>query len=115
MAVKTITIREHSTASIVMQLLANSAAIDLTSVTSVELDMVDNLGKVYRYLSTDSPAYIVITTPGTGTVTFTPPDATLFRYELSPYRLYCKVTDANSKTYTVPESTYGEINAIKEY
>jgi len=113
--VESISVREKTTVGIVMQVLSNGDAIDLTDVDYVRLDMIDSSGKVYRYSSDDSPVYIVITTPTTGTITFTPPNSTIFLYSRSPYKLYINIFETSSTSYSVPETENVEIKVLREF
>ena len=116
MGIETIQIREKTTSPIDMQLLADGSGIDLTTVSYVRLDMADGTGKTYRYTSVDSSAYVTIVTAATGSVRFTPPDSTIFRYQNSPYQLNWWVYTSSSQAYSIPESTENEatINLTKE-
>ena len=113
--IESITLREKMTSAIDMQLKSNGNAIDLSGVAYVRLDMMDSESKVYRYTSVDSSAYLTIVTPSTGSVRFTPPDETIFRYQSQPYKLYIKVYTSSSQSYGVPEKEYCEIKLEKEY
>ena len=113
--VESISVREKTTVGIIMQVLSNGDAIDLTNIDYVRLDMIDKSGKVYRYSSDDSPAYVVITTPTTGTITFTPPNSTIFLYSRSPYKLYINIFETSSTSYSVPETENVEIKVLREF
>lgn len=112
---ESITIREKTTASIVMQALNDGEAIDLTGIDHVRIDMIDSSGKVYRYSSSDSPAYVSITSATTGTVTFTPPTSTVFLYQRSPYKLYLNIFETSSTSFTCPEAENAEIKVLREF
>lgn len=115
MATNKITIREHTTSEVIMRLLSNDQPIVLSGVNSVRLDMIDNLKKVYRYSTSDDPAYLAITDASDGQITFTPPDATIFEYQRQPYKVYAWVFETASKKYSVPEKGHSLINLEKEY
>jgi len=117
MAIEDITIREGTTASIPMQLLTDGEPIDLSGVDHVRFDMVNKLHETYRYSSSDNPAYLVITNASTGTVTFTPPDEAVFRYQKSPYKCYVWVYVTSTQRYAVPEDEDYNclIKVIREY
>ena len=112
-----IVIREKTTAPISMQLLADGSGIDLTSVSYVRMDMIDNTNKTYKYTTVDASAYVTIVTAATGSVRFTPPDSTIFRYQQSPYRLNFWVYTSSSQCYSVPEADTEEaiIRLTKEF
>jgi len=118
MAVTKITIREHTTSSIEIQLLSDNVAIDLTQLDGypyVRLDMLDSLNKTYRYSSTDDTPSVVITNPSQGIITFTPPDEDVFQFQRSPYKIYVWVFETSTKKYSVPEKGNSEILVEKEY
>ncbi len=117
MAYEEITIREGTTSSIIMQLLNDGSAIDLTDVDHVRLDMLDSKNKTYRYSSDDSPAYISITDAINGKVTFSPPSSTTFLYGKTPYHVYVWVYPTSITRYSVPEDNkyLAKINVLKEY
>lgn len=115
MAINKITIREHTTSDIIMRLLSDDVAIDLTDVNSVRLDLVDSQNKVYRYSTSDTPAYLSISDATDGEITFTPPTVNVFEYTRSPYKLYAWVFETASKKYSVPEKGYSQISIEKEY
>ena len=108
-------VREKTTSDIVMQLLDDGSPLDLSSIDHIRLDMVDSFGKGYRYSSDDSPPYLAITVASTGTITFTPPDSTIFLYQRSPYKVYIQIFETASKSYSVPENTYSKIVVEREY
>ena len=111
-----IELREHTTDPIIMQLLADDSAINLSSVHHVELQMMNSKNKIYRYSSLDSPVYLAISDASNGKVTFTPPDGTVFLYTVSPYKLYIWVYTSSTVKYSVPESgEEGRIKIRKEF
>lgn len=113
---ETITIREKSTSPISIQLKADGNAIDLTDAKYVRMDMIDSESKVYRYTSVGlTSANLIITTLATGSIKFTPPDETIFRYQKQPYDLYVWVYETSSQCYSVPEKEYAEIKLEKEF
>jgi hypothetical protein len=98
-----LTIKEGTTSDIPMQLLADGNPIDLTVAASVQVTMLDALRKVYHYSTTDISPAVVITVPASGTITFTPPDQTVFRAKNSPYKVVTWVYASNGKKYACPE------------
>ena len=108
-------IKEGTTSPITIQVLADGEAIDLSTASYVRVSMIDNLKAVYRYNSNDSPAYVEITTPTTGIITFTPPSEAIFRYNKSPYRMVIWVYAADGTRYACPEEGYNEIIVEPEY
>ena len=112
----TLNVRERTTNEIVMQLLSDGSAIDLTSVDHIRLDMIDSLGNTYQYSSDDSTPHFTITNASTGLVTFSPPsDETVFLYQRGPYKMYIKIFLTSTISYTCPENEASVINVTKEY
>jgi hypothetical protein len=105
-----VSIREKSTEPMILQALADGSPIDLNGIDHVELRMMDAKGKTYLYSEEDSSPAIAVTEPSAGQVTFTPPDEYVFKYTRTPYKLYLKIYDTATESYTVPES--GEENII---
>ena len=110
-----ISLREKTTDNLDMQLLTNGSAIDLSAVDHIEMHMIDKAGKVYRYLSTDSPAYLTIYSASEGKVRFTAPNETVFAYTRTPYKFYIEVWETVTEHYTVPEDSNAVINVLKEF
>lgn len=112
---ESLTIREKRTSPITFQLLADGDPIDLTSVHHVSMHMMDSKSKVYRYNSSDTTPAVTIVTPATGSVSFTPPDDTVFNYLRTPYQVYWLVWVTAAQKYSVPEGDAAIINMVKEY
>lgn len=113
-----IIIKEKTTAPIALSLESNGEAIDLSSSQYVQLEMIDNENKVYRYSSIETGAIsgtVIITTPSTGSITFTPVSSNIFVYQSSPYELYVKVFNTSTQFYAVPEGDPAEIKLTKEF
>ena len=110
-----ITLKEKTTSNLDMQLLADSVGIDLSSVDHVSMYMIDSTNKTYRYNSNDSSPAVSITTPGTGSVRFIPPDSAVFVYQNSPYKLFWWIHESATKKYAAPEDGYAEIVVQKEF
>jgi len=111
----TITIREHTTASIPFTLYQNDVVINVSSSDHIEFQMIDDKKKVYRYSTADNSAYIAIVSGTLGYVAFTPPSYDTFQYIRSPYKTYCWVFDTSGVKYSVPRDSYATINVIREY
>lgn len=112
---ESIILREKTTSPILMQLKSDSNAIDLTGISYIRFDLINNENRVYRYTSVDSSAYLTIVTPSTGNIKFTPPDSTIFRYQCQPYKCYVLIYTTSSEVYSVPESENAEIKVLKEF
>lgn len=111
----TITVREHSTASIPFTLYADDDELDISSTSHVELNMIDSKKKVYRYSSDSSGPRIVVNSDTLGYITFTPPSYDTFLYDRSPYKLYCWVYETSGVKYSVPRDGYATIKVLREY
>ena len=111
----TVIIREKTTSDLQFTLKSDGTAIDLSGVDHIRFDMIDKNRKVYRYNSSDASPAIVITTPASGIITFTPPDSSVFQYLSSPYRLYIWVFETSTKAYAVPEDSEMIIKLTKEF
>jgi hypothetical protein len=103
-------IREKTTEPILLQVLSNGNIVNLTGVNHIELHMIDSKGKVYRYSSAVASPAVTIVSAGLGEISFTPPTTAIFKYTRTPYKLYIKVFDTATESYTVPEA--GEENII---
>jgi hypothetical protein len=103
-------IRERTTEPIIVQVIADGKIVDLTGVSYVEMHMIDFSGKTYNYSSQGISPALAITDPVSGEITFTPPNDDIFKYTRSPYKLYIKVFDTFTESYSVPES--GDENII---
>ena len=108
-------IREGTTASVDMQLLNNGSSIDLTGIDHVTLCMMDAKGQVYRYASSDTSTYATVVTASSGTVRFSPPSTTTFRYNVQPYTFYWWVYPTAATRYSVPTKGIAVFNIIKDY
>jgi hypothetical protein len=98
-------IREHTTSTIQMQLLADDIGIDLSSIHHLQLNMVDSLGQTYTYSTLDSPTTaITVKTPLTGIVQFMPPTAQTLQYVRSPYKFFWWVYNTATEKYAVPSN-----------
>jgi hypothetical protein len=113
MATPSLTVRDGTTDNIDMALKADGNAIDLSTVTSVSINMIDNADKVYTYSTTDASPLVSILSPSGGTVRFSP-TSNIFIYTRSPYKFYI-VVDNGSFDYNVPEDGYAQITVLKEY
>jgi hypothetical protein len=109
------TTREKTTNAFDFILEADGDAINLGAVNHVEMRMVDKLNKTYQYSSSDTSPAVSIVTPASGIVRFTPPNDDVFLYRRSPYKLYWRVWDTATSNYSVPESTFFQIDVLKEY
>jgi hypothetical protein len=110
-----LTIREHTTAALLMTLQKNDEPIDLEGVHHVRLDMMDSHGKTFTFSSNDISPAVVIVTPSDGLISFTAPNENFFRYQNTPYQVYCWVYEDATKKYSVPETGFAQINLEKEY
>ena len=110
-----ITIREHTTSDILVQLLADNNAINLSTVHHVEWCMIDSKKEVYRYASNDASPKITIIDAPNGKIIFSPPDSNVFQYTRSPYKLHILVWETSTKKYSVPESGDAEIKIRREF
>jgi len=110
-----IEIREHTTSEIVVQLLADNNAINLSTVHHVEWCMIDSKREVYRYASNDVSPKIVITDVINGKITLYPPDSNVFQYTRSPYKIHILIWETELKKYSVPESGDAEIKIRREF
>ncbi len=110
MGTDSISVREGNTADIEMQLLSGTTAIDLTSIDHIEMEMRDSKRNVYKYKSTDSPAYISITNATSGMVKYTPPNSKIFIATNTPYKGYWIIYETSTKSYTCPQE--GEFSII---
>lgn len=115
MATDTISVREGNTADIEMQLLSGTNPIDLTGIDHLEMEMRDSKRKVYKYKSTDSPAYITITNALTGMVSYIPVNDKIFIATNSPYTGYWIVYETEDKQYTVPGDNEFTIKVREDY
>ena len=113
--IEKITIKEKTTSNIDMQLLADSAGINLTSIDHISMYMIDSTNKTYRYNSNDVSPAVSIITASTGNVRFVPPDPTIFVYQNSPYQLQWKIWETATKAYSVPEEGSAWIYVEKEF
>ena len=112
---ESIVVREKTTSDIVMQLFSDDEVIDLTDVDHIEMNMIDSYKNTYHYSSDDESPALVITTPLSGIITFTPPSETIFLYQRSSYRLYVWIYETATKKYAVPENGYAEIKTTREF
>ena len=97
-------LREGTTERILMQLLADDVAIDLSAIDHVELEMKDTRRNVYRYSSTDASPKVGVQVAVEGLVFFDPPTK-LFKTILSPYVGYVFVYETPTRKFAVPEDT----------
>jgi hypothetical protein len=111
----TITLREGITAGIPIVLKADNTPIDLTSMNQILLVMRDAQNKVYRYSTTDNSAYLIVTQPTSGLVTFNPPAVDTFNYLRSPYKMYFWVYSTSSQRYPVPNKGESVIYLEKDF
>jgi len=112
---ESIVVREKTTSDIVMQLFSDDEVIDLTDVDHIEMNMIDSYKNTYHYSSDDESPALVITTPLSGIITFTPPSEAVFLYQRSPYKGHTWVYETATKKYAVPENSYFEIRVTKEF
>ena len=109
------TIRERTTDNLDFELLADGDAITLVGTDHIEMHMIDVSKKTYRYSSDDDDPAITITDEAEGEVRFVPPDANVFLYRKSPYKLYFQIWDTSSEKYSIPEHDRFEIKVLKEF
>jgi len=108
------TIREGTTDGLVMQLLADDKAIDLTGVHHVELEIRDMKRHVYRYSSLDASPKVGVLDTANGKVWLDPP-ASLFKQLYAPYLLYWLVWETETEWFSVPEETEAMIKVRKNW
>lgn len=108
------TIREGTTDRIIMQLLADDEAINLTSAHHVELEMKDARENTYHYSSLDVSPKVGISVAAEGKVWLDPP-ASLFKTVLSPYPLYWLVYSSATVFFGVPEEGEGIIEVRRNW
>lgn len=97
-------VREGTTERILMQLLADDVAIDLSAVHHIEVEIRDMRRNTYRYSSLDASPRVGIQIPTEGTVFFDPP-VSLFKTILSPFLGYVWVFETETRKFSVPEDT----------
>ena len=110
----TITVREGVTDKIIMQLLADDVAIDLTPMHHIEVEMRDMKRNVHRYSSLDASPKVGIENASEGKVFLEPP-ASLFKAILSPYLLYFLVFTDVGKWFGVPEAVEALIQVRRNW
>jgi hypothetical protein len=115
MATDKLYIKEGTTSSIDMQLLADGKPIDLSTAAYIRLTMLDSLKSVYHYNSNDVSPAVTITTASDGDISFVPPNQTVFRYNKSPYKIVVWVYSSNGQRYACPEQGASLIYVEPEY
>ena len=109
-----ITVREGTTDRIIMQLLADDTAIDLTDVDHVVLELRDMRRNTYKYSSGDVSPKVGVSGATEGKVYLDPPSS-LFKSVLSPYTLYWMVYEDATTWYGVPEEIEALIQVRRNY
>lgn len=111
-----VTVRAGTSNGIVMQLLAGTVPIDLTSVGTVQLWLRDKSGgtQMASNVASGTAGTVTIAAGAGGTVTWTPGTATLASGS-APYQGYFKVFVTASSYYFVPEDAELTVHVRETY